>query len=146
MLEDAEVNVDADVIITDTEANGDGLAKQWARWASSPPCCYGQGSQASTCSPAPRLERAQFETQFAYLTASSSLALPFRIYRYAAEKNTRNGHMVRWSDGDIVSKYDGEIVSEIFPSSASLPADLEQHLGREQQHHHLPGDNDFQIV
>ena len=91
MLEDAEVNVDADVIIADTEANGDGLAKQWARWASSPPCCYGQGSQASTCSPAPRLERAQFETQFAYLTASSSLALPFRIHRYAAEKNTRNG-------------------------------------------------------
>ena len=146
MLEDAEVNVDADVIIADTEANGDGLAKQWSRWASSPPCCYGQGSQASTCSPAPRLERAQFETQFAYLTASSSLALPFRIYRYAAEKNTRNGHMVRWSDGDIVSKYDGEIVSEISPSSASLPADLEQHLGGKQQHHHLPGDNDFQIV
>ena len=131
MLEDAEVNVDADVIIADTEANGDGLAKQWARWASSPPCCYGQGSQASTCSPAPRLERAQFETQFAYLTASSSLALPFRIHRYAAEKNTRNGHMVRWSDGDIVSKYDGEIVSDISPPSASLPADLEQHLGGE---------------
>ena len=56
------------------------------------------------------------------------------------------GHIVRWSDGDMVRKSHGEIVSEISPSSASLPADLEQHLGREQQHHHLPGDNDFQIV
>ena len=92
MLEDAEVNVDADVIIADTEANGDGLAKQWARWASSPPCCYGQGSQASTCSPAPRLERAQFETQFAYLTSNRlyppSLEMPFRIYRMQRRKQS----------------------------------------------------------
>ena len=99
MLEDAEVNVDADVIIADTEANGDGLAKQWARWASSPPCCYGQGSQASTCSPAPRLERAQFETQFAYLTASSSLALPFG-YKDTQWRKTQE--MVIWSYSQMV--------------------------------------------
>ena len=29
---------------------------------------------------------------------------------------------------------------------ASLPSNLEQHLCREQQHHHLPGDNYHQII
>ena len=87
------------------------------------PVVMARAPKCLLAAPACRLEGAQFETQFAYLTASSSLALPFRIYRYAAEKNTRNGHMVRWSDG--------EIVSDISPPSASLPADLEQHLGGE---------------
>ena len=44
---DAELNADGDA---DADVNADGLAKQWARWAPPLPCCYGQGSQVSTCS------------------------------------------------------------------------------------------------
>ena len=83
---DAELNADADA-----DVNADGWAKQWARWAPPLPCCYGQGSQVSTCSSGLQTGGAQFETQFAYLTASqpSLPAIAFQDIQNAEEKTTQ---------------------------------------------------------